>query len=97
VCVWAEQMTLLQREDMLSHEVTRFYVAQMVLAISSIHNMGYSHRGPPPPHHHPPTFLSLRLFAPRLSSCFLCVSLNLYTHVRMGDEVVNIHIDEMVM
>mmetsp|Transcript_15628 Transcript_15628/g.22947 ORF Transcript_15628/g.22947 Transcript_15628/m.22947 type:complete len:326 (+) Transcript_15628:211-1188(+) len=37
-------MTLLQREDMLSHEVTRFYVAQMVLAISSIHNMGYSHR-----------------------------------------------------
>ena len=37
-------MTLLQREDILSHQVTRFYVAEMVMAISSIHKMGYTHR-----------------------------------------------------
>lgn len=37
-------MTLLQREEMLSTEVTRFYVAEMVEAIGSIHAMGYTHR-----------------------------------------------------
>ena len=37
-------MTLLQREDVLSHQVTRFYVAEMVQAIASIHQMGYTHR-----------------------------------------------------
>jgi serine/threonine protein kinase len=37
-------MTLLQREDILSYQVTRFYVAEMVMAISSIHKMGYTHR-----------------------------------------------------
>mmetsp|Transcript_60896 Transcript_60896/g.144341 ORF Transcript_60896/g.144341 Transcript_60896/m.144341 type:complete len:530 (-) Transcript_60896:88-1677(-) len=37
-------MTLLQREDVISHEMARFYVAEMVLALSSIHAMGYTHR-----------------------------------------------------
>ena len=39
-----DMMTLLQREDTLSTDVTRFYVAEMVMAIDSIHKMGYTHR-----------------------------------------------------
>ena len=43
-------MTLLQREDVLSHQVTRFYVAEMVQAIASIHQMGYTPRHQAPIH-----------------------------------------------
>ncbi|KAK7261019.1 hypothetical protein RIF29_27322 [Crotalaria pallida] len=37
-------MTLLMREDTLSETVARFYIAQSVLAIESIHKHGYIHR-----------------------------------------------------
>lgn len=36
--------TLLMRKDILSEEETRFYVAETVLAIESIHKGGYIHR-----------------------------------------------------
>ena len=39
-----DMMTLLMREDTLSEEVTRFYIAQTVLAIESIHKQSYIHR-----------------------------------------------------
>ncbi|KAK3240989.1 hypothetical protein CYMTET_24353 [Cymbomonas tetramitiformis] len=37
-------MTLLMRKDTLSEEETRFYIAQTVLAIESIHDHNYIHR-----------------------------------------------------
>ena len=38
-------LTLLSRfEDRLPEDMARFYIAQMVLAIDSLHQMGYVHR-----------------------------------------------------
>ncbi|KAG7020575.1 Serine/threonine-protein kinase 38 [Cucurbita argyrosperma subsp. argyrosperma] len=37
-------MTLLMREDVLSEDVARFYIAESVLAIHSIHQHNYIHR-----------------------------------------------------
>ncbi|KAL5559475.1 hypothetical protein UlMin_035686, partial [Ulmus minor] len=39
-----DMMTLLMREDTLSEDVARFYIAQSVLAIESIHRHNYIHR-----------------------------------------------------
>ena len=39
-----DMMTLLMREDTLSENVARFYIAQSVLAIESIHKHNYIHR-----------------------------------------------------
>jgi hypothetical protein len=37
-------MTLLMREETLTESVARFYIAQTVLAIESIHKHNYIHR-----------------------------------------------------
>lgn len=37
-------MTLLMREDVISEEVARFYIAESILAIHSIHQHNYIHR-----------------------------------------------------
>lgn len=37
-------MTLLMREDILSEDVARFYIAESILAIHSIHQHSYIHR-----------------------------------------------------
>lgn len=37
-------MTLLMKKDTLSEEATQFYVAETVLAIDSIHKLGFIHR-----------------------------------------------------
>lgn len=37
-------MTLLMKMDILTEDVTRFYIAEAVLAINSIHSMGFIHR-----------------------------------------------------
>ncbi|GJQ08371.1 hypothetical protein GpartN1_g162.t1 [Galdieria partita] len=37
-------MSLLMRRDILTEEETRFYAAEMVVAIDSIHRLGYIHR-----------------------------------------------------
>lgn len=39
-----DMMTLLMREDTLSESVAKFYIAQSVLAIESIHKHNYIHR-----------------------------------------------------
>lgn len=39
-----DMMTLLMREDTLSEDVAKFYIAQSVLAIESIHKHHYIHR-----------------------------------------------------
>lgn len=40
----ARPQTLLMRKDILSEEVTRFYIAETVLALESIHRRHYIHR-----------------------------------------------------
>ena len=37
-------MTLLMKKDTLSEDVTQFYVSETVLAIESIHKLGFIHR-----------------------------------------------------
>ncbi len=37
-------MTLLMKKDTLSDEATQFYIAETVLAIDSIHQLGFIHR-----------------------------------------------------
>lgn len=39
-----DMMTLLMRKDTLTEDEARFYVAQTVLAIESIHKANYIHR-----------------------------------------------------
>ena len=37
-------MTLLMDKDVLSEEMSRFYIAETILAIESVHNLNYIHR-----------------------------------------------------
>lgn len=37
-------MNLLIKKDILSEEESRFYTAEMILAIESVHNLNYIHR-----------------------------------------------------
>lgn len=37
-------MTLLMKKDTLTEEETQFYIAETVLAIDSIHQLGFIHR-----------------------------------------------------
>lgn len=37
-------MTLLMRKDILTEEESRFYIAETILSIESVHKMGYIHR-----------------------------------------------------
>ena len=37
-------MTLLMEKDILSEEMSRFYIAETILAIESVHNLNYIHR-----------------------------------------------------
>lgn len=39
-----DMMTLLMKKDTLTEEQTQFYVAETVLAIDSIHRLGFIHR-----------------------------------------------------
>jgi protein-serine/threonine kinase len=37
-------MTMLMKYDIFSEDVTRFYMAECILAIEAVHNLGYIHR-----------------------------------------------------
>lgn len=37
-------MTLLMEKDILSEEMSRFYIAEAILAVESVHNLNYIHR-----------------------------------------------------
>lgn len=37
-------MTLLMDKDILTEEESRFYIAETILAVESVHNMNYIHR-----------------------------------------------------
>ena len=39
-----DMMTLLMRKDILSEDESRFYIAQTVLAVESVHKLNYIHR-----------------------------------------------------
>lgn len=43
--VGGDLLTLLSKfEDRLPEDMAKFYVAEMVLAIDAVHNLGYVHR-----------------------------------------------------
>jgi len=42
--VGGDMMTLLIKEDILSEEAVRFYAAEAILAVQSVHDLGYIHR-----------------------------------------------------
>lgn len=37
-------MTLLMEKEIFSEELSKFYIAQTILAIASVHNLNYIHR-----------------------------------------------------
>jgi serine/threonine protein kinase len=37
-------MTMLMKYDVFSEDVTRFYMAECILAIEAVHSLGYIHR-----------------------------------------------------
>ena len=37
-------MTLLMKKDILSEEESKFYIAECILAVDSVHKMNYIHR-----------------------------------------------------
>lgn len=39
-----DMMTLLIRKDILSEEESRFYIAETILAVDSVHKLDYIHR-----------------------------------------------------
>lgn len=39
-----DMMTLLMRKDILSEEESRFYIAETILAVDSVHKLDYIHR-----------------------------------------------------
>ena len=39
-----DMMTLLMRKDILTEEESRFYIAQSILAVESVHKLDYIHR-----------------------------------------------------
>lgn len=41
-------MTMLMKYDVFSEDVTRFYMAECILAIEAVHDLGYIHRYVPP-------------------------------------------------
>ena len=43
-CAGGDLMNLLIKKDILTEDETRFYIAEIVLAVESIHNMHYTHR-----------------------------------------------------
>lgn len=44
VLLLGDMMTLLMKKDTLTEEETQFYIAETVLAIDSIHQLGFIHR-----------------------------------------------------
>lgn len=45
-CSGGDLMGLLIRKDIFSERATKFYIAEMILGISSLHRLGYVHRRP---------------------------------------------------
>lgn len=43
-CPGGDLMTILMREDILTEDQTRFYMAELAMAIYSVHKLGYVHR-----------------------------------------------------
>lgn len=43
-CSSGDLMGLLIRKDIFSERATKFYIAEMILGISSLHRLGYVHR-----------------------------------------------------
>lgn len=42
--IGGDLMTLLMKKDILSEEEAKFYIAEIILAVDSVHKMKYIHR-----------------------------------------------------
>ncbi|KAF9599959.1 hypothetical protein IFM89_001994 [Coptis chinensis] len=86
-------MTLLMREDTLSEDVSRFYMAESILAISSIHQHNYVHRDIKPDN-----LLLDKKGHVKLSDFGLCKPLEYkYSNVLLENEVFTIQESAMEM
>ncbi|XP_047955277.1 serine/threonine-protein kinase tricornered-like [Salvia hispanica] len=74
-------MTLLMREDTLSEDVARFYMAESILAISSIHQHGYVHRDIKPDN-----LILDKNGHLKLSDFGLCKTLEKYSSILLEDD-----------
>lgn len=43
-CAGGDLMNLLIKKDIFTEDEARFYIAEIVLAVESVHNMNYTHR-----------------------------------------------------
>ncbi|KAG6400296.1 hypothetical protein SASPL_137122 [Salvia splendens] len=74
-------MTLLMREDTLSEDIARFYIAESILAISSIHQHGYVHRDIKPDN-----LILDKNGHLKLSDFGLCKTLEKYSSILLEDD-----------
>ncbi|KAH6781218.1 Protein kinase family protein, partial [Perilla frutescens var. hirtella] len=74
-------MTLLMREDILSEDVARFYMAESILAIHSIHQHGYVHRDIKPDN-----LILDKNGHLKLSDFGLCKTLEKYSSILLEDD-----------
>ncbi|XP_051124411.1 uncharacterized protein LOC127246847 isoform X2 [Andrographis paniculata] len=74
-------MTLLMRQDVLSEDVARFYMAESILAIHSIHQHGYVHRDIKPDN-----LILDKTGHLKLSDFGLCKPLEKYSSILLEDD-----------
>ena len=87
-------MTMLIKYEIFSEDITRFYMAEIVMAIEAVHKLGFLHRYVPIAHRAPPTRLTFDTVISNLTiSCLIVVvTSNLPTSVSLLADASNMRI-----